>query len=78
MFKTLSTNEKSKRHRFDFELGTAHPEWNQGVPAGIWLEFPERARMKTETKTTSFRPGFLTSMARSSVELTTLIERGGD
>ena len=54
-----------ERRRFDSDPGTAHPERNRGVPAGIWLEFSEQAGMKIKMKMTSFHPSFLTGMVCS-------------
>ena len=58
-------NWKIERRRFDSDTGTAHPERNRGVPAGIWPEFPERTGIKTGTKTTPFCPGFMNGTERS-------------
>ena len=43
----------------DFKAGMVQPERYRDVPAGIWPEFPEQARIKSETKTIPFCLSFL-------------------
>ena len=75
----LASNARAFSFFFSFGVvlilnpGTVRPEWNRGVPGGIWPEFPERTGIKTGTKTTPFFPGFMNGTAHSGRNGTDLI-----